>query len=893
MTAYSWSSLIDKQSVAFDPLKDLLLIDDLSISAAFLIVRWTDATSVTLSYGGKTISILTDIRSLTTSNLQFQDGSLLIVGDNAVGVANDDGANNFGGSPGSDQFIGLGGNDQMSGGLGSNVLNGGDGDDKLYGGPSNDTLIGGAGSDIMMGGDGDDVYNISSRDFYIYDSSGRDTAIVSANFVKIPKSIETVFYINGAQALPYWIDALIFDDAASYRSLLGPSKTFKYTYPTAIPSYDTSAGDANGYTPFTEAQKAFSLEAMNYISSVADLQFVPTRIADAPNTITFANNTQTTSSGYAQRPGPGSANSDIFFNSLGLSMVLADGTAPALTLIHELGHALGLKHPFSHPQAGDGSVDPGPYLPAAEENTAWTVMSYEQNPAQYHLQFSPLDIAALQYLYGPSQSARTGYDTYLIDVNTSNFIWDGAGVDTLSAEGISAAVTLYLEPGYWGFVGAKSNFITAAGQVTVNFGTVIENVIGGSGDDHLYGNGVNNEIKGLAGNDTIDGGDGTGDLSTYRGVRSDYVITKIADHVYTVRDTVSGRDGTDTVSNVEFMKFSDNIFDIAALGPNRSNADNDLNADGHSDILLQNTNGACYVWQLGGGANGLGITANGFIGGDDGPGAKWQVKATGDFDGDGKSDLLLQYKDTGAVYVWEMNGKTIKVGGFVGGDDGPGAKWQVKATGDFDGDGHSDILLQYADTGACFVWETGANGLTVKKYGFIGGEDGPGAKWQVKGAGDFDGDGHSDILLQNADTGACFVWQMGPDGLTVKKYGFIGGENGPGAKWQVKGVGDIDGDGKSDILLQYADTGACFVWQMGADGLSVKNYGFIGPEEGSGAKWQVKGMGDFDGDGKSDILLQYADTGACYVWELDGLTIKAGGFVGGYDGPGADWHASA
>ena len=323
----------------------------------------------------------------------------------------------------------------------------------------------------------------------------------------------------------------------------------------------------------------------------------------------------------------------------------------------------------------------------------------------------------------------------------------------------------------------------------------------------------------------------------------------------------------------------------------------DVNGDHHSDIVLQNTGGAVYVWQMGGGANGLGITANGFIGGDDGPGAKWQVKATGDFDGDGKSDLLLQYKDTGAVYVWEMNGKTIKAGGFIGGDDGPGAKWQVKATGDFDGDGHSDILMQYADTGACFVWQTGDDGMTVKKYGFIGGEDGPGAKWQVKGTGDFNGDGKSDILLQYADTGACYVWEMGDgaDGLTIKAGGFVGGEDGPGAKWQVKGVGDFNGDGRSDILMQYADTGACFVWQTGDDGLTVKKYGFIGGEDGPGAKWEVKSTGDFDGDGKSDILLQYADTGACYVWEMgdNGLTIKAGGFVGGSDGPGADWHARA
>ena len=418
----------------------------------------------------------------------------------------------------------------------------------------------------------------------------------------------------------------------------------------------------------------------------------------------------------------------------------------------------------------------------------------------------------------------------------------------------------------------------------------IENVEGSVFDDQLNGDYDDNALKGLSGDDVLDGSRGA-DTAIYRGLKSDYVITKLEDGSYTIRDTVSGRDGTDTVSNVEFLKFSDKIYDITNLGLEKSHAGSDVNGDDHSDILLQNAaNGACYVWQMD--VDGLTIKAGGFIGGYDGPGAKWQLKATGDFDGDGKSDLLLQYAESGACYIWQMDGQSIKAGGFIGGYDGPGAKWQVKGAGDFDGDGKSDILLQSADTGAVYVWEMGDGGLTIKAGGFIGGYDGPGAKWQVKGIGDFNGDGNSDILLQYADTGAVYVWEMGDTGLSIKAGGFVGGYDGPGSKWQVKGVGDFNGDGKSDILLQYADTGAIYVWQMGDDGLTIKAGGFIGGYDGPGSKWQVKGAGDFNGDGKSDILLQYADNGACYVWEMDGNIIKAGGFVGGYDGPGADWHAT-
>ena len=58
-----------------------------------------------------------------------------------------------------------------------------------------------------------------------------------------------------------------------------------------------------------------------------------------------------------------------------------------------------------------------------------------------------------------------------------------------------------------------------------------------------------------------------------------------------------------------------------------------------------------------------------------------------------------------------------------------------------------------------------------------------------------------------------------------------------------------------------------------------------------GADWQAKGTGDFNGDGKSDILLQNVKDGSCYIWELNSKTLVDNGFVGW--APGADWHAVA
>jgi serralysin len=136
-------------------------------------------------------------------------------------------------------------------------------------------------------------------------------------------------------------------------------------------------------------------------------------------------------------------------------------------------------------------------------------MSYNRSPEQYYLRYSPLDIAALQYFYGVSANSRSSNDTYAVSSATANFIWDGAGIDAIDASNLAQGATIYLTPGYWGYVGStKTSTITSAGQITVNFGTVIENLIGSGHADSLYGNALGNQIQGGGGNDRIEGWDG-------------------------------------------------------------------------------------------------------------------------------------------------------------------------------------------------------------------------------------------------------------------------------------------------------------------------------------------------------------------------------------------------
>ncbi len=90
------------------------------------------------------------------------------------------------------------------------------------------------------------------------------------------------------------------------------------------------------------------------------------------------------------------------------------------------------------------------------------------------------------------------------------------------------------------------------------------------------------------------------------------------------------------------------------------------------------------------------------------PGTAWKAIGTGDFNDDGHSDILFQNTTSGQVSIWGMNGNNVTGGGTVGAD--PGSSWRAIGAGDFNGDGHSDILFQNT-SGQASVWEMNGNSL--------------------------------------------------------------------------------------------------------------------------------------------------------------------------------------
>jgi serralysin len=229
------------------------------------------------------------------------------------------------------------------------------------------------------------------------------------------------------------------------------------------------------------------------------------------------------------------------------------------TFIHEIGHSLGLGHAGGY----NGSATYGVDNSYANDTWQMTVMSYmaqSNDGDSYRFTMSPMmaDILAMQNLYGAA-TTRAGDTVYGFGSTAGSMfdfsayasapaltIYDTGGSDTLNASGYGQNQLIDLRGGNFSNIGGL------IGNVGVYTTSVIENATGGSGADTIYGNDANNTLRGNAGNDVVDGGLGI-DTAVFSGVRSAYTLTALGGS--SVR--VVGADGTDTLSNVEFLQFSD------------------------------------------------------------------------------------------------------------------------------------------------------------------------------------------------------------------------------------------------------------------------------------------------------------------------------------------------
>jgi serralysin len=288
-------------------------------------------------------------------------------------------------------------------------------------------------------------------------------------------------------------------------------------------AFEVYSSEQSDFSPLSQAQRTAVRDAFAIWGEIAGVTFVEGTVATADINIGNIDPDEDFYSAYAKYPGFSASAGDIWFRSdVPANMEQLGLAQPGFrTIMHEIGHALGLSHP------GDYNATEGVELTYAEhaeyyqDSLEYTIMSYfassSTGATRTSFAATPMahDIAAMQSLYGANLGTRTGDTHYGFNANagraafdfTQNTapviaIWDAGGRDTLDFSGWSSASRIDLAPGAMNDGGGQTS------NVQIAFGTTIENAIAGAGNDSLTGNNAGNLLRGGDGADTLRGGDG-------------------------------------------------------------------------------------------------------------------------------------------------------------------------------------------------------------------------------------------------------------------------------------------------------------------------------------------------------------------------------------------------
>ncbi|WP_235355233.1 FG-GAP-like repeat-containing protein [Aliterella atlantica] len=239
-----------------------------------------------------------------------------------------------------------------------------------------------------------------------------------------------------------------------------------------------------------------------------------------------------------------------------------------------------------------------------------------------------------------------------------------------------------------------------------------------------------------------------------------------------------------------------------------------------------------------------------------------------DFNNDGKTDILWR-QDSGYLSTWLMDGTNLISSSLLNPSRVTDTNWKPVGTGDFNSDGKTDILWRH-NSGYVSVWFM--NGANLISSAALNPSRVTDTNWKPVGTGDFNNDGKTDILWRH-DSGYVSVWFM--NGANLISSAALNPGRVTDIAWKPVGTGDFNNDGTTDILWRH-DSGYLSVWFM--NGANLISGSLLNPSRVADTAWKPVGTGDFNNDGKTDILWR-RDDGYVSVWFMDGNSLVSGTYL--------------
>ncbi|MFC4175022.1 M10 family metallopeptidase [Microvirga sp. GCM10011540] len=378
------------------------------------------------------------------------------------------------------------------------------------------------------------------------------------------------------------------------------SLNLTYSFPTAAALYGAGYGwgePLSNFAGLNPAQAAAARAAFGMIASVTNLDFAEvTGTARAHADLRLARS-DTPGSAWTYTPDGSHEGGDTWFgNSVGWYDAPVPGDYAFYTFLHEIAHAVGLKH--GHEAGGLGVMsadrDSMEYSATTYRSYVGAAGQYLENEANGHAQSLMMyDIAALQHMYGADYSTNSGNTSYSWSPATGEMfvgglgqgapagnrifltLWDGGGLDTYDLSNYRSDLTIDLRPGAWTKTsGEQTAYLGGGNYARGNIAnallhqgdprSLIEQALGGSGDDRILGNTAANllaggsgadRLYGFEGNDVLLGGRGNDVLAGGAGRDSFLFDTKL--HRSANRDRIldfSPADDTVRLDNSVFTK---------------------------------------------------------------------------------------------------------------------------------------------------------------------------------------------------------------------------------------------------------------------------------------------------------------------------------------------------